>query len=584
MALAARLLGRRRLLPPPLAGAVAHLSAGTQGPSHHQKQHLPPPAPTPSFPPRVLPFAVTARSFSWYSRSGRGPGPGPDAAEAPIEGAFTEKESTYLDGVHIVGDGEVPASAVGAAADAAAVATADGVGGVSGLATNTVINLIDGVHNFTGLPWWITISLSTVAMRLLIFPVLTLQIQKTAKIGQLFPKLPPPFPPPLSGRSFRDQYSLFQKKRKELGCPSFLWNFAYFSVQFPCFILWMMSIRSMCLNNHPGFNNGGALWFHNLVEYSHGASGLIFPILVAGLHYLNVQISFQGSQIKQQPGIFGLLAKYYKIYLDVLSIPLFLVSYAVPQGSLVYWTTNGFLSVAQQLSLRNEVVRKSLGLPTRAHLDYRALKPPVADMQTKLALSDKGTADANTNPNFILENTDIMEGNISESSSPEELLEKALQYFSTGRQDQAVSLIRTAVERNPELSTALIGMGQTLFSNRFFPEAAECFDHAIPKIQEHDPLLVLAYFGASISHKQQGDNEMAIKLLHRLAELKEPENPISKTCYFSGIVLLGSMLSKEGRNSEAAKYLRMVIPYDPSVERLIKECEEAIDDTKSAEQ
>jgi len=41
---------------------------------------------------------------------------------------------------------------------------------------------------------------------------------------------------------------------------------------------------------------------------------------------------------------------------------------------------------------------------------------------------------------------------------------------------------RTAVERNPDLSTALIGMGQTLFSNRLFPEASECFKHAIEKV------------------------------------------------------------------------------------------------------
>lgn len=319
----------------------------------------------------------------------------------------------------------------------------------------------------------------------------------------------------------------------------------------------------MCLNNHPGFDNGGTLWFHNLTEFPHGASGPVFPILVAGLHYLNVQISFQGSQIKNHPGIFGLLAKYYKIYLDILAIPLFLIAYVVPQGSLVYWTTNGLFSVAQQLSLRNNAVRKKLGLPdTRGHLGYRAEKSPT--------------------PNFILEG---MEGNISESSSPEELLEQALQYFGTGRRDQAIPLIRTAIEKNPDLCTALIGMGQTLFSNRLFPEAAECFEHAIPKIQEHDPLLVLAHFGAGISHERQGDNEMAIKLLQRLAELKEPEKPINKTCYFSGMVLLGSILSKEGRNSEAAKYLRMAIAYDPSIERLLKECEEGIDDqTKSAEQ
>ncbi|WVZ82312.1 hypothetical protein U9M48_029587 [Paspalum notatum var. saurae] len=346
---------------------------------------------------------------------------------------------------------------------------------------------------------------------------------------------------------------------------------------------------------------GGILWFHNLTEFPHGTLGPIFPILVAGLHYLNVQISFQGSQIKHHPGIFGLLAKYYRIYLDVLTIPLFLIAYMVPQGSLVYWTTNGLFSVAQQLSLRNVAVRKLLGLPdTRAHVGFRAQKSPLegaqrslvegAGLQTKLPSSDNGSAIESTTPNLILES---IEGNLSESSTPEELLEQALQYLGTGCQDQAIPLIRqlmnnvtyrTAVERNPDLSTALIGMGQTLFSNRLFPEAAVCFEHAIPKIHEDDPLLVLAYFGAGLSNERQGNNDTAIKLLQRIAELKEPEKPINKTCYFQGMLILGSILSREGRNSEAAKYLRMAIAYDPSVERLLKECEEGMDDKPKSEE
>nr|CAB3469706.1 unnamed protein product [Digitaria exilis] len=36
----------------------------------------------------------------------------------------------------------------------------------------------------------------------------------------------------------------------------------------------------------------------------------------------------------------------------------------------------------------------------------------------------------------------------------------------------------------------------------------------------------------------QGDNEMAIKLLQRIAELKEPEKPINKTCYFQGMYIV----------------------------------------------
>lgn len=233
---------------------------------------------------------------------------------------------------------------------------------------------------------------------------------------------------------------------------------------------------------------------------------------------------------------------------------------------------------SQQLSLRNDAVRKLLGLPdTRAQVGYRAQKSPLevpemmqacpstlcavvifiirnwimtlklswiqwsqledANLQTKSMPSDKGTASESTTPNFAMGS---MDGNISASSSPEELLEVWMltQFFlswntvpvwilmhipiclssasitvsghglprsshSTDQvswrsalSDQLLATIsvckqwelviniahRTAVERNPDLYTALIGMGQTLFSNRLFPEAAVCFEHAIPKV------------------------------------------------------------------------------------------------------
>ncbi|WVZ82313.1 hypothetical protein U9M48_029588 [Paspalum notatum var. saurae] len=259
MALAIRLLGRRRLLPPPLAAAVAHLSAASESSSHHHRR----PIATPTLPlslRELPPFALHSRCFSWYSRSGSGPKPSPGtaAADVPREDAYTEKESMYLDGVHIVDDEEDVASWAGAAADAvggATGATADGVGGVTELAVSTVSNLMDGLHSLTGLPWWITISFSTVAMRLLILPALMVQLQKTAKIDEILRKLSTSSHRPQPGSNFHEQFVLFQKKKKELGCPSFLWNFTYFSVQFPCFIIWMMSVRSMCLNNHPGFDN-----------------------------------------------------------------------------------------------------------------------------------------------------------------------------------------------------------------------------------------------------------------------------------------------------------------------------------------
>uniref|UniRef100_A0A453QUZ4 Uncharacterized protein n=1 Tax=Aegilops tauschii subsp. strangulata TaxID=200361 RepID=A0A453QUZ4_AEGTS len=101
---------------------------------------------------------------------------------------------------------------------------------------------------------------------------------------------------------------------------------------------------------------------------------------------------------------------------------------------------------------------------------------PLGDsrMQSKL--------ESSTAPKFMFEDSKMMDENVSaESSSPEELLQQALQYLGTGCQDQAVPLIRTAIEKNPDLHIALIGMGQTLFSNKLFPEASVCFEHAIPK-------------------------------------------------------------------------------------------------------
>lgn len=35
---------------------------------------------------------------------------------------------------------------------------------------------------------------------------------------------------------------------------------------------------------------GGTLWFQNLTEYPHGVVGPILPLLIAGLHFANVQV------------------------------------------------------------------------------------------------------------------------------------------------------------------------------------------------------------------------------------------------------------------------------------------------------
>jgi membrane protein insertase Oxa1/YidC/SpoIIIJ len=98
-----------------------------------------------------------------------------------------EGEGAYLHDAGGADFGEVVATSA-ASADAAGVAAAGDGGSASGFAVSSLIDILDGFHNLTGIPWWITISLSTVAMRLLILPVLITQIKKAAKIGKLLPE------------------------------------------------------------------------------------------------------------------------------------------------------------------------------------------------------------------------------------------------------------------------------------------------------------------------------------------------------------------------------------------------------------
>ncbi|KAM4079923.1 hypothetical protein ACJW30_09G152000 [Castanea mollissima] len=393
-----------------------------------------------------------------------------------------------------------------------------------------LISLLDVSHDLTGLPWWIVIASSTLALRVVLFPVLILQLNKLRRIGELFPKLPPPLPPPLSGKSYIDQILLFRKERRTIGCPSFLWFLAYFSIQVPCFFLWMTSIRRMSLDHHPGFDC----------------------------------ISFGTSSVRNVTGPLDLLAKFYKFYLDFLTLPLFFIGYCIPQGSLVYWVTNSSLNVIQQLCLKHPVVRVKLGLPDKAAPTIAANSGE--DFPAQLTISDSPT-----------KKREISVQNLS----PKELLALSVKLLSNGKKERAVPLLRLALEKDPDYLRALLVMGQTLLQNGQLAEATEYFERAISKLflagnptdVENTDLIILSSQWAGVACIRQGKWAEGIIHLERVASLKEPDDQKSKAHYFDGLVLLASALYNEGRKTEAANYLRYAAAYNPAYKEYLEQCE-----------
>lgn len=426
-------------------------------------------------------------------------------------------------------------------------------------------SMLEGFHHYTGMPWWAVIASSTLALRFTLLPLLIVQLNKLKRIGELFPKLPPPLPPPLSGRSYIDQISLFRKERKAIGCPSFLWFVAYFSMQVPCFLLWMLTIRKMSLDHHPGFDCGGALWFQNLTEYPHGVFSPIFPFLIASLHFINVQVSFRKSSLEKATGIFGILAKYYKLYLNLLTVPLFFIGYCIPQGSLVYWVTNSSFTAIQQLTLQHPAVRSKLGLPSK--------DAPVGT----------ATLRETNDPGKIPLDTPTKWKKISvEKLSAKELLALSVQLLSKGQKERAIPLLRQALDKEPEYVRALIVMGQTLLQNGQPADATAYLERAISKLflsghpmeVEGVDLLILASQWAGVASIRQGKMVEGIAHLERIANMKEPEEPKSKAHYYDGLVLLASALYNEGRKAEASKYLQSAAAYNPAYKEYLDQCED----------
>ncbi|CAN8243522.1 unnamed protein product [Cochlearia groenlandica] len=428
------------------------------------------------------------------------------------------------------------------------------------------VDLLGRLHELTGLPWWIVIASSTVAVRLALLPLLILQLKKLKTISDLLPHLPMPIPketPTL--RSSIDQFSLFLKESRAIGCPSFLWFFPYLSVQLPCFFLLMTSIRKMSLDGHPGFDTGGALWFQNLSDFPSGSFGPVFPILIAGFHYINIQVSFDSSTVRQTTGLTGLLMRYYKLYLEILSVPLFFVGYAIPQGSVVYWVTNSSVNIVQHISLKHPTVAAQLGLLGKGRTS------PGVDRSMEISESVIKYVDS-----------DLKEQTLSlQTLTPEELLFVSVQVLSKGDKETSFDLLRLALEKDPGYVKGLVLMGQTLLQKTQLSEATEYLELAITKLLDREAsdaedveLLMLASQWAGAAYVQQGKMRSGITHLERVAKLKEPGDPQTKEHYFEALLLLSSALYKEGKNDEAAGILRVVVDHNPAYKPLLQQCED----------
>ncbi|MED6224695.1 hypothetical protein PIB30_086531, partial [Stylosanthes scabra] len=101
----------------------------------------------------------------------------------------------------------------------------------------------------------------------------------------------------------------------------------------------------------------------------------------------------------------------------------------------------------------------------------------------------------------------------------------------------------------------------------------QLYQDGLPTNAEDLDLLILSSTWAGIACERQGKKAEGRVHFERIANMAEPEDRTSKHYYFDGLLLFASSLYDAGNKEEAAKYLRLVVAFNPSYQKFLDKCE-----------
>ncbi|XP_033114163.1 cytochrome c oxidase assembly protein COX18, mitochondrial-like isoform X2 [Anneissia japonica] len=239
-------------------------------------------------------------------------------------------------------------------------------------------------HSITGLPWWASIVMTTLALRLVMtFPLSVYSQHIRAKIENLQPEIMQSarriFQQRFAAQAKQQKWNekrmkgvitkLMQRSAKELyirdNCHPAKGSLMLL-VQIPLWICVSLSLRNMTgaiASNFfidpaylvPALSDGGTLWFSNLVLPD---PFCVLPVAVGILNLMNVEIhTLTGRKATRFQGYITNLFR----GLSILMIP---IAAYLPSAISLYWMTSASYSLGQNLFLKLPSVRRVVRIPS----------------------------------------------------------------------------------------------------------------------------------------------------------------------------------------------------------------------------
>lgn len=235
-------------------------------------------------------------------------------------------------------------------------------------------------HSFSGLPWWLTIASSTVAVRLALFPLIRLQILNTSEFVKVAPYLrllrslltrrmlvlkadPAQSPLPLFKAYFKGIVASIKHSNLKLG--KFL---VYPFLNMALFISFIIGIRRLVKSEKASdMEVGGVYWFVNLTKKD---PSFIMPLTACFLTYLTLFLSFRRMQAQTKSKFF----EKFRDFFSSVAIVVLPITSLQPAAIFCYWIPSSALAAIQSVLLQNQRARALLRLPNVADLAKEAGK------------------------------------------------------------------------------------------------------------------------------------------------------------------------------------------------------------------
>jgi YidC/Oxa1 family membrane protein insertase len=232
-----------------------------------------------------------------------------------------------------------------------------------------VQSALESIHVGLDVPWWTAIVVTTIGLRIIMFPISVLAQRHTAHMHNHMPVIKAleekwtksrSSGNPLEAARTGSKYMEYMKTNKVNPMRSMMFPFA----QVPVFLSVFIGIRQMANLPVESMTTGGLLWFTDLTITD---PYYALPVLTCVTFLATMELGVDGVRAAS----LSTTARYVMRAMPVIMLP-FIINF--PSAMLCYWFTSNVVSLFQVLFLKIGAVKTYFKIPQLITHDQALLK------------------------------------------------------------------------------------------------------------------------------------------------------------------------------------------------------------------